>query len=184
VGEPKVAAPLDHRDVVRPAGEAARGGGAMRGLRVMPELPFALKPEPSVEGRNQNNLCSSAPTGPPPPPVLHLSSPSASTPPRHRILGPKVSTAFPSSLWSLAFVPSREKRAKPVVSSVPFLDRCPAPRRRADPPSSESRPSSRAGRFAGAATVVAVRAALPCDCAVPLFRRVLPSFGLPPAPTR
>jgi hypothetical protein len=29
----------------------------MRGPRRMPELPFALKPEPSVEGRSQTNLC-------------------------------------------------------------------------------------------------------------------------------
>jgi hypothetical protein len=47
--------------------------------------------------------------------------------------------------------------------------RCPAPRRRADPPSLESRPSSRVGRFAGAAAVIAARAPLPCSCVVPLF---------------
>jgi hypothetical protein len=52
---------------------------------------------------------------------------------------------------------------------VSFLDCCPAPRCRADPPSSESRPSSRAGRFAGAATVVTARAPLPCSCVVPWF---------------
>jgi hypothetical protein len=95
-----------------------------------------------------------------------------------------VTVAFPSSLWSLAFVPSREKRAKPMVSSVLILDCCPAPRRRADPPSPESRPSSRAGRFAGVAAVVAARAPLPCDRVVPLFRRVSSSSSLPPAPTR
>jgi hypothetical protein len=67
-----------------------------------------------------------------------------------------------------------------MVSSVPFLDRCPAPRRRADPPW----PSSRAGRFAGAAAIVAAHAPLPCDRAVPLYQRVSPSSGLPPAPTR
>jgi hypothetical protein len=145
----------------------------MRGPRRMPELPFALKPEPSVEGRSQTNLCFLCSNRSATAPVLHPSSPSASTPPPHRILGPEVSTAFPSSLWSLAFVPSREKRAKHMVSSVPFLDRCPAPRRRADPPSSESWPSSRAGRFAGAATVVAARAPLPCSGVVPLFRRAL-----------
>jgi hypothetical protein len=70
------------------------------------------------------------------------------------------------------------------LSSVPFLDRCPAPRRCIDPPSLESRPSSRAGRFAGAAAVIAARTPLPCDCAVPLYQRVSPSSGLPPAPTR
>jgi hypothetical protein len=56
-----------------------------------------------------------------------------------------------------------------VVSSVPFFDRCPAPRHCADPSSLESRPSSRAGRFAGAAVVMAARAPLPCSCVVPLF---------------
>jgi hypothetical protein len=38
--------------------------------------------------------------------------------------------------------------------------------------------------LAGAAAVIAARAPLPCDRADPLFRRVSPSFGLPPAPTR
>jgi hypothetical protein len=71
-----------------------------------------------------------------------------------------------------------------MVSSVPFLDRCPAPRRRVDPPSPESRPSSRAGRFAGVAAVIAARAPLPCNRVVPLFRRASPSSGLPSAPTR
>jgi hypothetical protein len=46
------------------------------------------------------------------------------------------------------------------MSSVLILDCCPAPRRRADPPSPESRPSSRASRFAGAAAYRNVRA--PC----------------------
>jgi hypothetical protein len=148
--------------VVRPCVAAAK-----------PEQPEPGTPapmlEPSVEGRSQTNLfflCSNQSATAP---VLHPSSPSASTPPRHRILGPEVSTVFPSSLWSLAFVPRREKRAKPVVSLVLFLDRCPAPRRRADPPSLESQPSSRASRFAGAADVVAARAPLPCSGVVPCF---------------
>jgi hypothetical protein len=37
----------------------------------------------------------------------------------------------------------------------------------ADPSSLESQPSSRAGRFAGAAAVVTARARLPCSCVVP-----------------
>jgi hypothetical protein len=57
-------------------------------------------------------------------------------------------------------------------------DRCPASRRRADPPSLESRPSSRAGRFAGAAAVVAARAPLLCNCVVPLSRRAHAEFRL------
>jgi hypothetical protein len=57
-------------------------------------------------------------------------------------------------------------------------DRCPAPRRRADPPSLESRSSSRAGRFAGAAAVVAARAPLLCNCVVPLSRRAHTEFWL------
>jgi hypothetical protein len=70
------------------------------------------------------------------------------------------------------------------LSSVTFLDRCPAPRRCANPQSLESRPSSQAGRFAGAAAIVAERAPLPCDRAIPLYRRVSPSSGLLSAPTR
>jgi hypothetical protein len=46
------------------------------------------------------------------------------------------------------------------LSSVLILDCCPAPRRHADPPSPESRPSSRAGRFAGAAAYCNTRS--PC----------------------
>jgi hypothetical protein len=40
----------------------------MRGPRVMPELPFALKSEPYMEGGSQTNLCflcSTAPSSPP-----------------------------------------------------------------------------------------------------------------------
>jgi hypothetical protein len=70
------------------------------------------------------------------------------------------------------------------LSSVTFLDRCPAPRRCANPQSLESWPSSQAGRFAGAAAIVAERAPLPCDRAIPLYRRVSPSSGLLSAPTR
>jgi hypothetical protein len=57
-------------------------------------------------------------------------------------------------------------------------DHCPASRRHADPPSLESRSSSRAGRFAGAAAVVAARAPLPCNRVVPLSRRAHAEFRL------
>jgi hypothetical protein len=55
---------------------------------------------------------------------------SSSSRRHHRILGPKVSALLHSSLWSLAFVPSRDKRAKPMFVSIPFLDRYSAPHRR------------------------------------------------------
>jgi hypothetical protein len=92
-----------------------------------------------------------------------------------------VSTETPSTLlWTQ---PSSRGGTEPCELTVCLLPAAYS-HRRADPPSSKSRPSSRAGRFAGAAAVIAVRAPLPCDRAVPLFRRVSPSSSLPLAPTR
>jgi hypothetical protein len=148
VGEPEAVAPLDHLVATRPTGEVAGRGAPVRGPRSQSCSSRRRSPLHRAEPpASSSPCCSPASARTTLSPVLHPPSPSASTPPRHRILGPEVSTTFPSSLWSLAFVPSREKRAKPVVSSVPFLDRCPSPRRRAVPPSSESRPSSRVGRM-------------------------------------
>jgi hypothetical protein len=179
VGEPEVPAPPDRGDrrrCLKPKAAAFMEALTMPGSpRTVPprsrscssrQRPPLHRAEPPA---SSSPCCSPASARTAPSPVLHPSSPSASTRPRHRILGPEVSTTFPSSLWSLAFVPRREKRAKPVVSSVPYFDRCPAPRHRADPSSLDSQPSSQAGRFAGAAAVIAARAPLPCSCVVPLF---------------
>jgi hypothetical protein len=105
------------------------------------------------------------------PPVFFLYS---TAPPRRRVQEREVS--FPLHLdVDPAFEPrlDRALRARCLCD-----DHCPAPRRRADPPSLERRPSSRAGRFAGAIAIVVARAPLPCNCVVPLFRRAHVKFRL------
>jgi hypothetical protein len=138
------------------------------------------KPEPSVvksPPRNRSRTCwktvscCSASPAASRAPVFFL-CPTA--PPRRRVQECEVS--FP---LHLAVDPAFEPRLdRALCARCLFVDRCPAPRRRADPPSLESRPSSRAGRFTGAAAVVAARAPLPCNGVVPLFRRAHAEFRL------
>jgi hypothetical protein len=102
---------------------------------------------------------------------------TSTPPPRRRVQERKVSLPPPSPCCAPGLRAEAEPSLVSLLSSVSFLDRCSAPRHRADPPSLESRPSSRAGLFAGAAAIVATRSlALQwCRSFVPTSARRVPA---------